>query len=123
MYDDAVAFAFSSAFSVSPENNWDTAAVISDGKETDDEDDAPLPSHLVEDNVVEWSSPPHLDVTTPSLALTSVDAVPNQPFPRPSSSLSDSFELGMSLSFYDGHDNVDMVVYEGVMPNGLTHTV
>jgi hypothetical protein len=29
----------------------------------------------------------------------------------------------MSLSFYDGHGNAEVVVYKGVMPNGLTHTV
>ena len=122
-YDDAVAFAFSSAFFVSPENNWNKAAVISDGKETDDEDARPLPPHLVEDNVVEWFSLPPPDVTAPSLALTSGNAVPNKPLPLPSSSLSVSFELGMSLNFYDGCGNVEVVVYKGVMPNGLTHTV
>jgi hypothetical protein len=78
-YDDAVAFVFSSAFSVSPENNWNKAAVISDGKETDDEDAGPLLSHLVEDNVVEWFSPPPPDVTTPSLALTSGNAILDKP--------------------------------------------
>ncbi len=34
-----------------------------------------------------------------------------------------SFELGMSLSFYDGRGNSEMVVYEEVMPDGLTHTI
>ena len=34
-----------------------------------------------------------------------------------------SFELGMSLSFYDGTGQAETVVYEGVMPDGLTHTV
>ena len=34
-----------------------------------------------------------------------------------------SFELGMSLSFYDGTGQVKTVVYKGVMPDGLTHTV
>ena len=78
-YDDAVAFAFSSAFSVSPDNIQNKAAVISDGKETDDEDAGPLLSHLVEDNVVEWYSPPPLNVITPSLALIAGNAVPKKP--------------------------------------------
>ena len=34
-----------------------------------------------------------------------------------------SFELGMSLSFYDGTGQAETVVYEGVMPDDLTHTV
>jgi hypothetical protein len=122
-YDDAVAFAFSAAFSVSPENTRNKAAVIFNNKETDDEDAGPLPSHLVEDNVVEWFSPPPPNITAPSLALTSGNAVPDKPLSQPSSSLSDLFELGMSLSFYDGHGNAEVVVYKGVMPNGLTHTV
>ena len=29
----------------------------------------------------------------------------------------------MSLSFYDGTGQAETVVYEGVMPDGLTHTV
>jgi predicted heme/steroid binding protein len=29
----------------------------------------------------------------------------------------------MSLSFYDGSGNPKIVVYEGVMPDGSTHTV
>ena len=71
----------------------------------------------------EWFSSPPPDVTAPSLALIYGNAVPNKPLPRPSSSLSDLFELGMSLSFYDGRGNAEVVVYKGVMQNGLTHTV
>jgi hypothetical protein len=33
------------------------------------------------------------------------------------------FELGMSLSFFDSAGREGTVVYEGVMPDGLTHTV
>jgi hypothetical protein len=33
------------------------------------------------------------------------------------------FELGISLSFYDGRGNSEVVVFEGVMSDGLTHTV
>jgi hypothetical protein len=34
-----------------------------------------------------------------------------------------SFELGMSLTFLDGAGKEETVVYEGVMPDGFTHTV
>ena len=71
----------------------------------------------------EWFSSPPPDVAAPSLALTSGDAAPDKPLPRPSSSLSDSFELDMSLSFYDGRGNAEVVVCKGVTPDGLTHTV
>ena len=33
------------------------------------------------------------------------------------------FELGTSLSFYDGHGTSEVVVNEGVMPDDLTHTI
>ena len=122
-YDDAAAFAFSAAFSVFPDNVCKEAAVVSNGNDTDDEDDGPLPSHLVENDMVEWYSPPSPNATAPSLA-SSGNAVPKIFLPqRPSSSLSDLFELGMSLSFYDGRGNAEVVVYKGVMQNGLTHTV
>ena len=54
-----------------------------------------------------------------------VDDPPVETIPSPSTHRTDgsSFDLGMSLSFYDGCGNSEMVVYEGVMPDGLTHTV
>lgn len=33
------------------------------------------------------------------------------------------FSLGMSLSYYDGQGNAEMVVYEGASPDGMTHIV
>jgi hypothetical protein len=51
----------------------------------------------------------------------------SQAFPQPSTPTShtdgSSFELGMSLSFHDGRGNSEVVVYKGVLPDGLTHTV
>ncbi len=63
---------------------------------------------------VDWYTPP-----TP----------PSTPSPPPPPTLpvffppSNTFESGMSLSYYDGLGQAKMVVYKGVMPDGLTHTV
>jgi hypothetical protein len=118
-YNDAIAFAFLSAFSILPDGCED-AAVVSDTKDSDYEDSKPLPSYLVDDNAVEWYTPP------PPIALESSPApdasTPQMPLPTASPSSSDSFKLGMSLSFYDD-GNAEVVVYEGVMPDGLTHTI
>ena len=115
-YNDAVAFAFSSAFSILPDGTDDPALV------SDDEDDGPLPSHLVEDDAMEWYAPPPQPASTPPIT---VDHPPIETIPSPLPHRTDgsSFELGMSLSFYDGRGNSEMVVYKGVMPDGLTHTV
>ncbi len=49
--------------------------------------------------------------------------------PPPPSSLpaisppSNTFELGMCLSFYDGAGQTETVLHKGVMPDGFTHTV
>ena len=63
---------------------------------------------------VEWYTPlpppPNLSPPLPSL-------------PPPILPPSNSFELGMSLVFADGTGKNETVVYEGVMPDGLTHTV
>ena len=53
----------------------------------------------------------------PPSALPLPPSIPTIPSPIT------SFELGMSLSFYDGTGQAESVVYKGVMPNGLTHTV
>ena len=34
-----------------------------------------------------------------------------------------TFELGMSLSYFDGNGKAESVVYEGASPDGLAHTV
>ncbi len=60
-YNDAVAFAFSSVFSISPDSNDDPALV------SDDEDDGTLPSHLVEDDTMEWYAPPPQTTSTPTI--------------------------------------------------------
>jgi len=114
--NDAVAFTFSSAFSISPDSTDDPALV------SDDEDADTLASHLVEDDTMEWYAPPPQTVSTSPIT---VDDPPVETIPFPSTHRTDgsSFELGMSLSFYDGRGNSEMVIYEGVMPDGLTHTV
>jgi len=111
----------SSAFSISPDST-DDPALISDTKDSDDEDHGTLPSHLVEDNAMEWYTPPPQTASIPPIT---VDDPPVKTIPFPSTHCTDgsSFELGMSLSFYDGHGNSEVVIYKGVMPDGLTHTV
>ena len=34
-----------------------------------------------------------------------------------------SFELGLSLSYFDGNGKAEMVVYEGASPDGMSHTI
>jgi len=120
-YNDAVAFTFSSAFSISPDSTDDPALVL-DTEDSDDEDNGTLPSHLVEDDAMEWYTPPPQTASTPPIT---VDDPLVETIPSPSTHHTDgsSFELGMSLSFYDGRGNSEMVIYEEVMPDGLTHTV
>jgi hypothetical protein len=48
---------------------------------------------------------------------------PPGPLPPPLSPQANLFELGMSLVFPDGAGCSKTVIYEGVMPDGLTHTV
>jgi hypothetical protein len=122
-YDNKIAFAFSSSFSISPQSQEDAALVL-DNDNSEDKDmvsmtcntgyATPQPvSHPL--NKVEWYEPPPpppenlphpLPITTP-----------------PISPPSNSFKLGMSLVFSDGASCNDTVVYKGVMPDGLTHTV
>jgi len=63
-YDDAVTFAFSSAFSISPDSTEDPA-VVSDTEDSDNEDTEFLPNHFVEDDTMEWYKPSTSD-TSPS---------------------------------------------------------
>ncbi len=106
-YDDAFAFAFSSAFSILPDSTEDPA-MVSDTKDTDNKDAEFLPNHFVEDNAMEWYKPSTSDTFSSKM---------------PTQQDGSSFELGMSLSFYDSRGNSKVIVYEGVMPDGLTHTV
>ena len=91
-YNDAVAFTFSSgpAFSISPDHSTDDPALVSD-----DEDDSTLPSHLVEDDAMEWYAPPPQTASTPPIT---VDDPPVKTIPSPSTHRTDgsSFELSMS---------------------------
>jgi hypothetical protein len=119
-YHDGVEFAFSSAFSISP-SHVDAAAIVSDGEDSDEEDAAPAARtvHGTQNNGddsaeedVDWFTPP-----PPPAALPPPPSLPTIPAPIT------LFELGMSLSFYDGTGQTETVVYEGVMLDGLTHTV
>ncbi len=78
-YDDAVTFAFSSAFSILPDSTEDPA-VVSDTEDSDNKDAEFLPTHFVEDNAMEWYKPSASD-TSPSKTPTQQDG--------------SSFELGM----------------------------
>jgi len=104
-YQDGVAFAFSSAFSISP-SYVDSAAIVLDGEDSDEEDAVPM------EEDVDWFSPP-----LPPSALMPPPSLLAIPSPI------NSFELGMSLSFYDGTGQAETAVYEGVMPDCLTHSV
>ena len=98
-YDDGVVFAFSSAFFISPSHIAD-AAIVSDCEDLDEEEMDPTVhtscgtqnnGHDSSEEEVEWfSSPLH-----PS-ALSPPPSLPKSPSPIT------LFELGMSLSFYDG---------------------
>ena len=114
-YDDAIAFTFSSAFSISPDTTEDPA-LVSNTEDSDDEDTGPLPGHLVIDDVTEWYTPPPPTASAPLLTVGDSPAkiLPSTPFHCENGS---SFELGMSLSFYNGRGNSEMVIYKGVMSN------
>ena len=109
-YDDKVAFAFSSAFSISP-NQVEDAALVSDDEGSDDEDDSTpqnngrATTQPVDDSSddIEWFTPP--------------PPPPDLPPPLPSlrpplSPPSNSFQLGMSLVFSDKAGKSETVVYE-----------
>ena len=61
---------------------------------------------------VDWLQPP-----PPPTSLPPLPSLPTIPTPIT------LFKLGMSLSFYNGTGQTETVVYEGVIPDGLTHTV
>ncbi len=119
-YDNNIAFAFSSFFSISPSCN-ETAALVSDNEDSDNEifpDSLRGTQYNSQDDTQDskgdyWYSPPPPPSTPP----------PSPPPPPPPNlpsftAPSNLFKLGMSLSFYDGTVHAKTVVYKGVMPNG-----
>ena len=95
-YDDAIAFAFSSAFSILP-NSTDDPALVSDTEDSDDKDTGILPNHLVEDDAMEWYTPPPPIESVPPIL---VEAPPVNALPSTLTSHADGslFKLGISLS-------------------------
>ena len=120
-YDHAIAFAFSSALSILLDST-DDPALVSDTEDSDDKDTGILPNHLAEDNATEWYTPPPPIESVPPILVVEphVNTLPSTSTSHANGSL---FKLGMSLSFYDGCGNSKVVVYKGVMPDGLTHTI
>jgi hypothetical protein len=106
-YNGSVAVAFSSAFSIPP-SHIDTVALVSDGEDSNKED------HAAPEDEVDWYTPPPLPLAQPSPPPPSLHAI---------SPPSNTFELGMCLSFHDSAGQAETVVYKGAMPDGFTHTV
>ncbi|KAL7528961.1 hypothetical protein ACHAXR_004541, partial [Thalassiosira sp. AJA248-18] len=96
-YQDHVNFAFLSAYSICPD-----PAVVSD-TESDSEDDT-------ED---EWYTPTPPPTSIPSASVPETELTHPPQF----------FELGASLSYFDGQGKAMTVVYEGASPDGKMHTV
>ena len=103
-------------------DSTDDPALVSETEDPDDKDTGIRPNHLVEDNALEWYMPPPPIESVPpiSVEVPPVDTLPSTPTSHADGS---SFKLGMSLSFHDGRGNSEVVVYKGVMPDGLKHTV
>jgi hypothetical protein len=116
-YDDHVTYAFSFPFTISP-SRLNNPTMVSD-KEDLAEDIAPLACVAqtngyvrIKDDGDRYPQPP-----TPS-SPTASPSLPHPLMPPPT-----SFELGMSLTFPDGVGKEETVVYKGVMPDGLAHTL
>jgi len=92
-----------------------------DGEDSDEEEAVPtVPMVRGTQNNGNESAEEEVDWFTPPPPPTALPPPPSLPtIPTPNT----SFELGMNLSFYDGTGQAETVVYEGVMPDGLTHTV
>ena len=105
---------------ISP-SHVNAATIVLDGEDSDKEEGVPI-VHTVRgtqnnDNEsaeedVDWFTPP-----PPPTALPPPPSLPTIPTPIT------LFKLGMSLSFYNGTGQAETVVYKGVMPDELTHTV
>ena len=119
-YHDSVEFAFSSAFLISL-SHVDAAAIILDGEDSDEEEAIHVaPTVRGTQNNGNEGAEEDVDWFQPPPPPTSLPPPPSLPTILTPITL---FELGMSLSFYDGTGQAETVVYKGVMPDGLTHTV
>ena len=105
---------------ISP-SHVDSAAIVLDGEDSDEEEAVPtVPMVRGTQNNSDESAEEDVDWFTPPPLPTALPSLPSLPtIPTPIT----SFELGMNLSFYDGTGQAETVVYKGVMPDGLTHTV
>ena len=103
-------------------DSTDDPALVSDTEDSDEEDTGILPNHLVENDATEWYTPPPPIKSVPPILVVEppVDTLPSTSTSHADGSL---FKLGMSLSFYDGRGNSEIVVYKGVMPDGLIQIV
>ena len=116
-YNDAVSYAFSSAFTLSSTITSDSA-LVSDDEDSDNGEDMPTEpadSHTE----IEWYSPPPVNDSDALVSPPPTASVPSTTLPAPSNQL----KLGMSRCYYDGEGNAETVVYKGVMSDGLTHTI
>jgi hypothetical protein len=116
-YNNAVSYAFSLAFTISLSITLDSSLISDDEDSGNDGDKPTKPADLQEE--LEWYSPPPVD----RLAALALPPPTFHVFPTTFPSPSNRFELGMSLSYYDGEGNAETVVYKGVMSNSLTHTI
>ncbi len=113
-YDNMVAYAFSSAYTIAPHVN---AAVVSD-LESDNEsntDDVSAAKWYQPLNETPTPAPPLMPVPPPA---TNADAVVNLPVQK-----TPGFDLGASLIYINGNGSSETVVYKGAMPNDLHHTI
>jgi hypothetical protein len=113
-YDDAVAYAFSSAYTIAPNVN----AVIVLDTESDDEsntDDSSVAKWYQPSNEAPTVAPPLVPAPPPAIEPT---PVVDSPIPK-----SSSFDLGASLIYFGGNGSSKTVVYERAMPNNLHHTI
>jgi hypothetical protein len=98
--DNGIAFAFSSACSISPSHNK-TTALVSDDVGSDEDTEDTVCRNNKEAVKEEWYTPP------PSPPCSN----PPSPLSSPNfAMLPNLFELGISLSFYDGSGNAETVV-------------
>ncbi len=113
-YNNAVAYAFSSTYTIAP--NVDTA-IVSD-TESDNEgnfDDSLVAKWYQPLNEAPTVAPPL--VPTPPAAIEPGPVV-NLPIPK-----SSGFNLGASLIYIDANGSSKTVVYKGGMPDNLYHTI
>jgi hypothetical protein len=109
-YNNAVAYAFSSTYTIAP--NVNTAIVL----DTESDNESDTNNSLV----FEWYQPSN---EAPTVAPPLVPAPPPaiKPGPVVNSLIpkSSGFNLGTSLIYIDGNSSSKTVVYEGAMPNNF----